>query len=97
MSPDRYQVGADVVEAAEQSLGSAATEVVRPDGTGKWLFDLWAANRIVLRAAGVLDEHIHVAAIPTGTSGPGLFFSDREERPCGRFAAVARLHPGGGW
>jgi hypothetical protein len=23
----------------------------------------------------------------------GLFFSDREARPCGRFAAVARLRP----
>jgi hypothetical protein len=25
--------------------------------------------------------------------GPELFFSDRAARPCGRFAAVARLRP----
>lgn len=95
ISPDRYQVGADVVAAAEQNLGSAAAEVIRPDGTGKWLFDLWAANRIVLREAGLADEHISVAAIPTGSAGPNLFFSDREVRPCGRFAAIARLRPRG--
>jgi YfiH family protein len=93
IAPDRYQVGADVVEAAEQGLGGAAAEVIRPDGTGKWLFDLWAANRIVLREAGVAGERISVAAIPTGSAGPGLFFSDREVRPCGRFAAIARLRP----
>jgi polyphenol oxidase len=96
ISPDRYQVGDDVVRAAKEGLGSAADEVIRPDGTGRWLFDLWTANRIVLREAGLRDEHVHVAAIPTGSSGPGLFFSDREVRPCGRFAAVARLRPRSG-
>lgn len=96
ISPDRYQVGADVVGAAQRNLGGGAADVIRPDGTGKWLFDLWAANRIVLRAAGLADEHVSVAATPTGTAGTGLFFSDREVRPCGRFAAVARLRPRGG-
>jgi polyphenol oxidase len=96
ISPDRYQVGDDVVQAAKEGLGSAAAEVIRPDGTGKWLFDLWAANRIVLGEAGLTDGQVHVAAIPTGSSEPGLFFSDREVRPCGRFAAVARLRPRSG-
>lgn len=96
ISPERYQVGADVVDAAEQGLGSSAADVIRPDGTGKWLFDLWAANQIVLREAGVTDEHISTAAVPTGSTGSGLFFSDREIRPCGRFAAIARLNPRGG-
>jgi polyphenol oxidase len=96
ISPDRYQVGDDVVRAAKEGLGGAAAEVIRPDGTGKWLFDLWAANRIVLGAAGLPDGQMHVAAVPTGSSGPGLFFSYREARPCGRFAAVARLRPRSG-
>jgi polyphenol oxidase len=96
ISPDRYQVGDDVVRAAKEGLGGAAAEVIRPDGTGKWLFDLWAANRIVLGAAGLPDDQMHVAAVPTGSSGPGLFFSYREARPCGRFAAVARLRPRSG-
>jgi hypothetical protein len=90
VAPERYQVGAEVAEAAERGLGDAAGQVIRPDGTGKWLFDLWAANRLVLHDAGVAEDHIAVAAMPTGPA-PGLFFSDREARPCGRFAAIARL------
>lgn len=90
ISPDRYQVGEDVYQAAERGLGASAARVIREDGTGKWLFNLWTANRIVLREAGVPSENLHVAQIPTG-SDPGLFFSDREVRPCGRFAAMARL------
>ena len=61
---------------------------------GRWLFDLPAANRHALRAAGVPDSQIHLAATPTGP-GPGLFFSHRAERPCGRFALVASLEPRG--
>jgi YfiH family protein len=92
IAPGRYQVGADVAEAAQRCFGARAAEVLPPDGTGHWLFDLWTANRIVLRQAGLRDENVHVAAEPTGTQGSGQFFSDRGARPCGRFAAIARLH-----
>jgi YfiH family protein len=93
IAPDRYQVGEDVRDAAEQGLGASAAKVIRADGTGRWLFDLWTANHLVLEEAGVLASNIHVAAIPTG-SARGMFFSDREVRPCGRFAAMARLGAG---
>jgi polyphenol oxidase len=93
IAPDRYQVGEDVRDAAEQGLGASAAKVIRADGTGRWLFDLWTANHLVLEEAGVLASNIHVAAIPTG-SVRGMFFSDREVRPCGRFAAMARLGAG---
>jgi copper oxidase (laccase) domain-containing protein len=90
IAPDRYQVGREVVDAAERCLGGNAGEIVRPDGTGRWLFDLWAANHRILRESGVPADRILVAALPTGAD-PGLFFSDRETRPCGRFAVMARL------
>ena len=89
IDPDRYQVGAEVVEAAEKAFGARAGEVVRPDGSGKWVFDLWRANAIQLEVAGVPAGQIHVAGRPTGPGTP--FYSHRFEGPCGRFAAVARL------
>jgi YfiH family protein len=88
--PDRYQVGADVAELAVGAFGEAAATVVRPDGTGKWLFDLWQANAWQLGAAGVPTTQIHVAGRDTGPDTP--FYSHRSEAPCGRFATVARLH-----
>lgn len=89
---DRYQVGHEVHDAARSAFGEIAAAVIQPDGAGRWLFDLPAANRLVLRAAGVADGSIHTAQYVTGD---GLFFSDRSARPCGRLALVARLNPGG--
>src|SRR6185312_8855025 len=65
IAPGRYQVGDDVLDAAQACFGGRADEVIRPDGTGKWLFDLWTANQIGLRDAGVRDENVQLAAIST--------------------------------
>jgi YfiH family protein len=87
--PDRYQVGADVVEAARLAFGDRLDEVVRPDGTGAWTFDLWTANLIQLTTAGVPAAQVQIAGLDTGPGTP--FFSHRSEGPCGRFAVLARL------
>jgi YfiH family protein len=89
IGPDRYQVGDDVAAAARDAFGGEVSDVIRPDGTGRWLFDLWAANRRQLRESGVPEGQIHTADLATGAGTP--FFSHRAEQPCGRFAAVARL------
>jgi YfiH family protein len=90
IAPARYQVGADVVDAASQAFGGRVDDVVRPDGTGAWTFDLWRANMIQLLDAGVAENRIHLAGLDTG---PGTaYFSHRTEGPCGRFAVFARLH-----
>jgi len=97
IAPGSYQVGGDVAAAARDAFGEQAPALLRPDaagGPGRWLFDLPAANRHILRAAGVPDSQIHVVATPTGP-GPGLFFSHRAEHPCGRFALAALLEPRG--
>jgi YfiH family protein len=97
VAPARYQVGADVHHAVTQAFGAAAASFLRPDpgAAGRWLLNLWAANRSVLREAGLPDPQIHVTDIPTGAPegvpGDGSFFSDRAARPCGRLALVARL------
>ncbi len=89
IGPDRYQVGEEVAAAVRECFGARATQVIRPDGTGRWRCDLWSANRLLLREAGVADGNIHVADVPTGTD----FFSNRTARPCGRFGVLARLRP----
>jgi YfiH family protein len=96
IAPSRYEVGAEVAQSAERGFGDRAGDVLSPAGPGRWLFDLWTANRIVLREAGVPDSQIHVTDVPTGPDGGGRFFSHRAERPSGRFAAVARLRPRSG-
>jgi len=85
----RYQVGDEVAEAARAAFGAGSGDVLAADGPGRWRFDLWAANRRVLVEAGVPAARIEDAAVGTGPGTP--FFSDRAERPCGRFAALASL------
>jgi YfiH family protein len=89
IGPDRYQVGEEVAQAVRERFGGRTGQVIRPDGTGRWLCDLWSANRLLLREAGVAGGNIHVAGVPTGTD----FFSNRTARPCGRFGVLARLRP----
>ena len=89
---ERYQVGPEVAAAVDGEFGAGAGAVIRADGTGRWLLDLAAANRLVLRDAGLADDSIHVTPYVTGD---GRFFSDRAARPCGRLALVARLRARG--
>ncbi|GAB6899532.1 peptidoglycan editing factor PgeF [Kineosporia succinea] len=89
IAPDRYQVGDDVHVKAVEALGDRAGDVIRPDGTGRWLFDLWTANIIQLTEAGVRPDAIELAGLDTGPGTP--FFSHRSQGPTGRFAALVQL------
>jgi YfiH family protein len=91
ISAAAYEVADDVVAAARATFGPDVDDLVRPDGGGRWRFDLWGASRRLLHAAGVTDDRIELLAEPTGPGTP--FFSDRAAHPCGRFAAIATLEP----
>jgi polyphenol oxidase len=90
---ERYQVGPEVLDAARDCFAGDVDGLVQPDGSGRWTLDLHAANRHILVEAGVRAQNIEVAPVGTGAGTP--FFSDRAARPCGRFAALARLRPRG--
>ena len=71
IAADRYQVGAEVADAAGRAFAGRAPGVLRATGPGQWHMDMWAANRLVLQDAGVPAAQIHVAGVPTGPPGPG--------------------------
>jgi hypothetical protein len=93
VDPERYQVGPEVAEAAADCFAGDHDNILRSDddAPGRYLFNLWEANRRILLDAGLRPERIHVADAPTGGGGP--FFSDRDARPCGRNALLVRLRP----
>jgi len=89
ISPSRYQVGPEVVDQANEGLGpEVSSRVIHSDGTGRYLFDLWAANEAVLVESGLSTANITTARID---SGSGDFFSDRLARPCGRFGVIVEI------
>lgn len=88
--PERYEVGAEVWEAA---AALEQRERVFHHRDGRLYFDLWEANRLQLARAGIPPGHIEIAGICTMTR-TDLFFSRRREGPaCGHFALLAGIAP----
>jgi polyphenol oxidase len=86
ISQKSYQVGGEVVAALREAGCDSA---VAPDRTGRHLADLAGAVRSQLVAGGVPAGNVD---LPTSWTDRGAtFFSDRAQRPCGRFALAARL------
>jgi YfiH family protein len=85
---DRYEVGEEVAEEMRRTFGETSG-LLRATRPGHHLLDLHAANRRLLLEAGVPATRISAAPVATGPAGP--FFSDRAQRPCGRFGLLARL------
>lgn len=83
ISGERYQVGPEVIAASSYFAPNA-----RPDHGDRWLLDTRATAVSILNAVGVRESNITVSS--ASTDGGELFFSDRAERPCGRFALVAK-------
>lgn len=85
-----YEIGATEASLVSAAFGEAGARLLTPTRPGHATFDLVAAIRAQLGAAGVKEGNVHDMAIDTRASTDD-FFSDRAARPCGRFAAVAVL------
>lgn len=83
ISGDAYQVGPEVAEAFRQ-----IDHAVRPDGGDRSRLDLRRVAEAQLTSLGLVDDHIYVSR--EVTDGGDTFFSDRAQRPCGRFALIAK-------
>lgn len=79
---DCYEVGEEVAREFQELCGETVTKedpklrgdgVVKEKGDGKYLLDLWRANELILREAGVLAEHIAVTNICTCCNHAYLF------------------------
>ncbi len=77
ISKPNYQVGAEVV--AEFRRAEFPESIYEPDGTGRFLLDVAAANRWALLGLGVKPEHLWESRLCT-YADPERFFSHRRDR-----------------
>ncbi len=85
-----YEVSEDVINKFNTDFTETSSFVVSKGG-GKYMLDLWEANRIALKEIGVLDRNIIVSKICTGCN-TDLFFSHRKENGnTGRMASIIQL------
>jgi len=94
IGPCCYEVDAPVIERFEAAFPGGWEAWVTARGAGKWMLDLWRANRDQLAAAGVPSERIELLGLCTGCR-PDLLFSYRRERGAGRLLTVAAVPPSG--
>jgi YfiH family protein len=87
IGPCHYAIGPEVVEQTRTAFGAEADPLLIPNHS--YHLDLWAANALALRQAGV--EQIEVSAMCTACR-TAEFFSHRGERAqTGRFGALIAL------
>lgn len=104
IGPCCYEVGSDVIDAVAAAFPDHADELlVEPDmasagsfrasvNEDKKHFDLWRANEIVLREAGLREEHVETSRLCTSCR-TDLFYSHRAEKGItGRFGGIVMLH-----
>jgi YfiH family protein len=89
IGPDHYEVGTDVIAQVHAAFGLDAERVFRSEN-GRTHFDLWAANELQLKNAGV--EQVEVSAICTACHLDDWFSHRAEKGKTGRFGALMALH-----
>lgn len=88
IGPDHYDVDGERIRIIRDAFGQAADECIA-DGSNGGRLDLWAANEIALREAGI--RSVEVAGICTACH-TGDWFSHRAENGrTGRFGAMIWL------
>jgi YfiH family protein len=88
IGPDHYEVGTDVVVEVRKTFGVSNSVLVKMND-GKIHFDLWEANRLLLKSAGV--KEIEVAGLCTACNLDDWFSHRAEKGKTGRFGFLASL------
>ena len=85
IGPQRYQVGPEVVEQVKEAFNADAPSLL-PEFGDSIHFDLWAANRLTLMQAGVLQ--VEEAEICTASNTQDWFSHRAEQGKTGRFGVL---------
>jgi YfiH family protein len=88
--PDHYEVGSDVIARVQGVFGVESGAVVI-ERDGKTLFDLWQANALLLKRAGLHSDHIQVSGICTAGNIEDWYSHRGENGKTGRFGALLAL------
>lgn len=91
---DCYEVSEDLLEAFSETFPEKElSEIFRPEAgvPGKYMLDLWRANRIVLENAGVAADDIHTTDICTCCNSEFLFSHRASKGKRGNLAAILML------
>jgi len=90
IGPEVYEVGNEVVEAALASIPKAE-QTLHKNATGKYHFDLWKANRLILLGCGLSEQNIEVLEECSFLEGEKYYSARREGVQTGRMVSGIML------
>jgi polyphenol oxidase len=85
-----YEVGEEVIVPFEEWFSDTSI-IAKKKENGKYLLDLWEANKRMLLRAGVREENIEISGICTYTNAGEFFSARRSANKAGRFGAGVML------
>lgn len=91
---DCYEIGEDVAQIFRDSFADTdllQKQILRAKGNGKYLLNLWQANRMILENAGVPSAQISVTDICTCCNPEYLFSHRKAHEKRGNLAAFLTL------
>lgn len=91
ISPEVYEVGNEVVEAARNSI--PCSELTLDDRSGKFHFNLWQANRQLLLSCGLKSENIEILGQCSFLEEEKYYSARRDGVDTGRMVSGMMLKP----
>ena len=90
IGPGVYEVGDEVVEAARASVPNAEHTLYKKE-SGKYHFDLWEANRLILLECGLPKQHIEVLSECSFEEDKKYYSARRDGATTGRMVSGIML------
>ncbi|WP_028978507.1 peptidoglycan editing factor PgeF [Sporocytophaga myxococcoides] len=91
ISPEIYEVGHEVIDAAENAFGNISSMVNKREG--KTFFNLWEANKFQLKSRQLNPDNIEIAGICTYQNADEFFSARKSQNKAGRFGAGIVINP----
>ncbi|MGI6587073.1 MAG: peptidoglycan editing factor PgeF [Gracilibacteraceae bacterium] len=87
---DCFEVGPEVAEQFIESFGNRP-QIIKPLENGKYVVDLWAANKLMLMELGVPEDNITISGFCTKCSEEYFFSYRRDKGRTGSMSAIMEL------
>lgn len=90
IGPEVYEVGPEVVEKVRNSIPQAES-TLQLNSLGRFHFNLWEANRLLLLESGLADQHIEVLTECSFSDAEKYYSARREGADTGRMVSGIML------
>jgi YfiH family protein len=88
---DCYEIGEEVATEFKIAFPQNQQDILTAKGNGKYLCNLWEANRSVLSEAGLEADNIHISGVCTSCNSDFLFSHRKTEGKRGSLAAFLSI------